>query len=238
MFSRPLFLLFWLPALLGACGKQQTLQALFQPRTPHEAYAHRLRQVGLDRGPAAGRAWLAAAAQALRDSLVVALPFTETGYFLPGQPTAAGYCFAVQAGEQVRVRLELTPGSTARVFANAFEVGPGGAPAPLASADTAAFDFRYRADASGQHLLRVQPELLAAGRYTLRLTREPSLRTFPVRGRADAAIGSFWGAGRDGGARRHKASTFLRPAARPLWPPRPAPLRALAPCPWAATWCG
>ncbi|TPG63682.1 M23 family metallopeptidase [Hymenobacter nivis] len=215
LFPHPLFLLLWLPALLlGACGKQQTLQALFQARTPHEAYAHRLRQAGLDRGPAGG-AWLAAADRALRDSLVVALPFTETGYFLPGQPAAAGYRFAVQAGEQVRVRLELAPGSTARVFVDAFEVGPGGAPAPLASADTAALDFRYRADASGQHLLRVQPELLAAGRYTLRLTREPSLGTFPVRGRADAAIGSFWGVDRDGGARRHEGIDIFAPRGTP-----------------------
>jgi|GEM_PF-613981 len=215
LFSQPLFLVLWLPALLlASCSKQQTLQALFQQRTPHEAYAHRLRQAGLDRGPA-GRAWLTAADQALRDSLVVALPFTETGYFLPGQPTAAGYRFAVQAGEQVRVRLELAPGSTARVFVDAFEVGPGGAPAPLASADTAALDFRYRVDATGQHLLRVQPELLAAGRYTLRLTRGPSLGTFPVQGRADDAIGSFWGVDRDGGARHHEGIDIFAPRGTP-----------------------
>lgn len=200
--------------LLAACSKQQTLRALFQACTPHDDYARRLRQAGLDQRPA-GRAWLAAADRAMRDSLVVALPFTETGYFQPDRPTAAGYRFAVQAGEQVRVRLELAPGATARVFVDAFEVGPGRAPAPLASADTAALDFRYRADATGQHLLRVQPELLAAGRYTLRLTHEPSLGTFPVRGRADAAIGSFWGVARDGGARRHEGIDIFAPRGTP-----------------------
>ena len=200
--------------LLAACSKQQTLRALFQTCTPHDDYARRLRQAGLDQRPA-GRAWLAAADRAMRDSLVVALPFTETGYFQPDRPTAAGYRFAVQAGEQVRVRLELAPGATARVFVDAFEVGPGRAPAPLASADTAALDFRYRADATGQHLLRVQPELLAAGRYTLRLTHEPSLGTFPVRGRADAAIGSFWGVARDGGARRHEGIDIFAPRGTP-----------------------
>ena len=63
---------------LGSCSKQQTLQAIFQKATPHQAYARQLTQAGLDRRPA-GRAWLAAAAQALRDSLVVPLPFAETG---------------------------------------------------------------------------------------------------------------------------------------------------------------
>ncbi len=220
LFVRVLFLGLMVPALLlASCGKRQTLQALFQARTPHDDYAHRLHQAGLDQGPA-GRAWLAVAERALRDSLVVALPFTETGYFLPGQPAAAGYRFPVQAGEQVHVRLELAPGTAApgtaaRVFVDAFEVVPGRAPAPLASADTAALDFRYRAEAAGQHLLRVQPELLAAGRYTLRLTREPGLGTFPVRGRTDAAIGSFWGGPRDGGARRHEGIDIFAPRGTP-----------------------
>ena len=51
-----------------------------------------------------------------------------------------------------------------------------------------------RVETGGQHLLRVQAELLAAGRYTLRVWREPSLSNFPVRGRGDQAVGSFWGA--------------------------------------------
>ena len=189
--------------LLSGCSKQQTLQAIFQKSTPHEAYARQLRQAGLDRRPA-GRAWLAAAGQALRDSLVEALPFTETGYFRSGPPTAASYRYAVRAGEQVHVSLALAPGAGARVFLDAFEVVPGQAPAPLASADTLVLDFRYRVEADGQHLLRVQPELLAAGRYTLRVAREPSLSVFPVLGRSDAAVGSLWGAARDAGARLHQ----------------------------------
>lgn len=200
--------------LLTGCSKQQTLQAIFQKPTPHQAYARQLAQAGLDRRPA-GRTWLAAAARALRDSLMVPLPFAETGYFRPGEAAAASYRYAVRAGEQVHVSLTLAPGANARVFLDAFEVAPGQAPAPLASADTVMLDFRYRAEASGQHLLRVQPELLAAGRYTLRVAREPSLSVFPVRGHNDAAAGSFWGADRDGGARRHEGIDIFAPRGTP-----------------------
>ena len=200
--------------LLSGCGKQQTLQGLFQKSTPHEAYARQLRQAGLDRRPA-GRAWLMAAGQALRDSLVVALPFAETGYFRPEQPAAASYRYAVRAGEQIHVRVALPPGPAARVFVDAFEVGAGYPPQPLASADTLLLDFRYRVEADGQHLLRVQPELLAAGRYTLRLAREPGLSTFPVQGRTDDAVGSFWGATRDAGARRHEGLDIFAPRGTP-----------------------
>ncbi|WP_208176665.1 M23 family metallopeptidase [Hymenobacter negativus] len=217
--SRPLFGFLW-PLLLGAvlgissCSKQQTLQALFQKSSPHQAYARQLTQAGLDRRPA-GRAWLAAADKALRDSLVVSLPFAETGYFRPERPSAASYRYAVRAGEQVHVSLTLAPGANARVFLDAFEAVPGRMPAPLANADTLVLDFRYRAESDGQHLLRVQPELLAAGRYTLRVAREPSLSVFPVLGRTDAAAGSFWGANRDGGARRHEGIDIFAPRGTP-----------------------
>jgi murein DD-endopeptidase MepM/ murein hydrolase activator NlpD len=217
--ARPLLGLLW-PVLFGvalalsACSKQQTLQALFQKSTPHQAYARQLGQAGLDRRPA-GRSWLVAANQALRDSLVVSLPFAETGYFRPERPAAASYRYAVRAGEQVHVSLTLAPGANARVFLDAFEAVPGRQPAPLASADTLVLDFRYRVEDDGQHLLRVQPELLAAGRYTLRVAREPSLSVFPVLGRTDAAAGSFWGANRDGGARRHEGIDIFAPRGTP-----------------------
>ncbi|MBF9238809.1 M23 family metallopeptidase [Hymenobacter sp. BT683] len=212
---------FFMPMLLGVvlvisgCSKQQSLKALFQKSTPHQAYARRLAQAGLDQRPG-GRAWLSAAEQALRDSLVVALPFAETGYFRPGEPSAAGYRYAVRAGEQVHVSLSLGTGASARVFLDAFEVVPGTVPVPLASADTLVLDFRYQADVDGQHLLRVQPELLAAGRYTLRVNREPSLSVFPVLGRTDAAVGSFWGADRDAGTRRHEGIDIFASRGTPV----------------------
>ncbi|MDO7873557.1 M23 family metallopeptidase [Hymenobacter sp. ASUV-10] len=201
--------------LLGACSKQQTLQALFQKTTPHQTYARQLRQAGLDQR-VAGRAWLAAADQALRDSLTVPLPFTETGYFRPEQPTASGYRYAVRAGEQLHVSLTLAPGATARVFLDAFELRPGQVPILITSADTTVLDFRYRAEVDGQHLLRVQPELLATGRYILRVSREPSLSVFPVQGRSDAAVGSFWGVDRDEGACRHEGIDIFAPKGTPV----------------------
>ena len=199
---------------LAGCSKNQTLQALFQKATPHQANARQLGLAGLDRRPA-GRDWLAAAAQALRDSLVVPLPFAETGYFRPEVPAAASYRYAVRAGEQVHVSLALAPGTNARVFLDAFEVASGRGAILLASADTLVLDFHYRVETSGQHLLRVQPELLAAGRYTLRVAREPSLSVFPVRGRTDADAASFWGAGRDGGTRLHEGIDIFAPRGTP-----------------------
>jgi len=214
-------LLVVLLALLASCSKPQTLAALFQKTTPHDDYARALDRAGL-REAALGRQWQQAAAQALHDSLLVTLPVLETGYFRPEQPTAAGYRYAVRAGELVHARLTLAPGPVLapRVFVDAFALGPGQPPTLLkwTATDTTAagtYDFSYQAADDGQHLLRVQPELLAAGRYTLRLWRGPGLGLFPVKGRTDQAIGSFWGNARDGGARRHEGVDIFAPRGTP-----------------------
>lgn len=208
-------------ALLASCSKPQTLAALFQKTTPHDDYARALDRAGLQQA-ALGRQWQQAADQALRDSLAVTLPVLETGYFRPEQPTAAGYRYAVRAGELVHVRLTLAPGPVLapRVFVDAFALAPGQAPELLkwAATDTTTagtYDYRYQVADDGQHLLRVQPELLAAGRYTLRLWRGPGLGLFPVKGRTDQAIGSFWGNARDGGARRHEGVDIFAPRGTP-----------------------
>jgi murein DD-endopeptidase MepM/ murein hydrolase activator NlpD len=213
-------LLLALLVLLSSCSTSQTLTTLFQKTTPHEDYARALDRAGL-REAALGQRWQAAADQALRDSLVVPLPVLETGFFRADQPTAASYRYQVVVGEQVHVRLSLQPGvAPARVFVDAFARTPGQQPELLkwSATDTTAagtLDLRYRVEASGQHLVRVQAELLAAGRYTLRVWREPSLSNFPVRGRGDQAVGSFWGAERDGGARRHEGVDIFAPRGTP-----------------------
>ncbi|MDJ0366015.1 M23 family metallopeptidase [Hymenobacter sp. H14-R3] len=207
--------------LLASCSKPQTLAALFQKTTPHDDYARALNRAGLQEA-ALGRQWQQAAAQALRDSLTVTLPVLETGYFRPEQPTAASYRYAVRAGELVHVRLTLAPGPVLapRVFVDAFALAAGQKPEPLkwTATDTTAagsYDFSYQATDDARHLLRVQPELLAAGRYTLRLWRGPGLGLFPVKGRTDQAIGSFWGNERDGGARRHEGVDIFAPRGTP-----------------------
>ncbi|WP_324670793.1 M23 family metallopeptidase [Hymenobacter sp. GOD-10R] len=210
-FLSSLFLLL----LLSACGKQQTLQAIFQKATPHDTYARRLRQAGLDQ-TALGRDWLAAAERALHDSLVVTLPFKETGLFRADKATAAAYRYGVRAGETVRISLQLTAGTDAHVFLDAFELSPDrGTPRLLASADTADLAFSYVAEDDQQHMLRVQPELLRNGRYTLSIRREPSLG-FPVQGKTDTAVGSFWGMARDGGARRHEGIDIFAKRGTPV----------------------
>ncbi|MBT9392453.1 M23 family metallopeptidase [Hymenobacter sp. NST-14] len=202
--------------LLTACSQNQTLRGIFQSGTPHENYARRLRQAGLAE-TALGRDWLRAADQALRDSLLVKLPYQESGFFPSDRAVATGLRYPVRTGETIHVSLTLAPGTAApKVFLDAYELSPDrAAPRHLIAADTTDLSFRYVAEADRQHLLRVQPELLRGGRYTLSIRREPSLG-FPVLGKSDKAIGSFWGAGRDGGARRHEGVDIFAARGTPV----------------------
>lgn len=67
---------------------------------------------------------------------------------------------------------------------------------------------------SGDYFLRLQPELLGSGSYTLELTIGPSL-AYPLKAINRKQIQSFFGVGRDNDTRRHEGidifSTFRTP---------------------------
>jgi murein DD-endopeptidase MepM/ murein hydrolase activator NlpD len=77
--------------------------------------------------------------------------------------------------------------------------------APRASHESGALNRRLEIEAQGpaSYVLRMQPELLATGRYELDIDTEPLL-AFPVDGYDTRAIQSVFGAERDGGRRAHR----------------------------------
>ncbi|MBF9253769.1 M23 family metallopeptidase [Pontibacter sp. 172403-2] len=190
--------------LLAGCGGRQTLRGVFQKQTPYERYVARLKDAKLD-NTALGQDWLEAGQKALTDSIRVTLPFREIGYFSADAPKALGYRIEAKRGERLVVNLEMKARETAQVFMDLFEVpdNPADAPELVASADTAATSLTYEVEDDQQHLLRVQPELLRSGQYTITIQAEPTL-AFPVPGKTSRNIASVWGDERDGGARRHE----------------------------------
>ena len=171
--------------------------------TPHEAYAERLQRAGLDRA-ALGRFWARAGERALAEAPLVDAPLRETGYLDPREPDAVGYRFSARAGRRLRVALDLDPPTNALVFMDLFRV-PADTARPLervASADSAARVLEYEPSRDGEFVIRIQPELLRGGRYTLTATVTPTL-AFPVDGGGVGSVRSFFGDPRDGGARDH-----------------------------------
>lgn len=198
---------------------RQTIHELtetFFPSSAREAYAHRLAESGLAE-TALARQWLRAADDALAAAPVVTAPFREAGYVDPASPGAVAYRFRIRAGQRIELTVRLEPPSSALLFVDLFRVpaDPGEAPERVASADSGETSLRFEPRRDGDYILRVQPELLRGGRYTLTAAVGPTL-AFPVEAAGVADVRSFWGAPRDGGAREHHGIDIFAPRGTPV----------------------
>ncbi|MGA0559933.1 peptidoglycan DD-metalloendopeptidase family protein [Larkinella sp. VNQ87] len=199
--------------LLGACTSVGPGK-LFRPASPHEQYAQSLRDARLER-TALGTDWLATANRALKDSILINVPYRESGYFSANRPFALGYRLNGQRGDKLIIKVEVEGQQPVQVFIDVYELDESNRdPDRLASAkaDTNQLELEVRRNRT--HLIRIQPELLRSGRYTLSVTREPILG-FPVQGRDSRQISSYFGVPRDAGRRRHEGIDIFAPRGTP-----------------------
>jgi len=187
---------------------------LFKPSSPHEQYQRKLSSAGLDK-TAMGTAWNTIANQSLQKALTVTLPFTETGYFAAERIPATAYRFSVIRGQKIKVSLTKKPESPFMIYTDIWEERIDNQPRLLASADTLGNDIELEAEVTGNYLIRLQPELLRSGEYTLTISTGPSL-AFPVKAGRASNIQSFFGDGRDANARKHEGIDIFGPRLTPV----------------------
>lgn len=210
-----------LAAVAAGCSRvrEGVRDVVERPLTPHARYARSLERAGLD-STALGREWLAAADTVLRAAHAVTLPHREAGAYVRDEARAVGWRVSLRDGERLVARVR-TQGERTTLFVDAFEV-EGDTLAAFAHRATATEDsatgelvLRLEAARSAPHVIRLQPELLRAGRYDVELRVEPTL-AFPVPAVGPAAVQSFWGAARDGGARSHEGIDIFAPRGTPV----------------------
>lgn len=193
---------------LYSCDREISLSenGLFMARTPREAYLASLAANNLT-DTQLGKAWRRAGEAALKDSVLQETPFQETGYFRAEAPEALAYRLNLQTGELLEITLSTDPDSTLFFvdfyqedttankmnFRHLFSAG-----------NYQADSLTYEVEESGTYLLRIQPELLASCRFNLQLIVQPAYGVFPVSGKQNRDIWSFFGDPRDGGRREHK----------------------------------
>ena len=170
---------------LAAC--KTSGPSLFGKRSPHEQYGNKLESAGL-KNTAAGSAWFAAAASALSNPLNIILPYKEFGYFDDALPKAVGLRFTGRRGEKLTITLEKKPAASFAIFLELWQVADGKTKL-VEAADTTASTLEYELDEDQQLILRLQPELLSSGEYTLAIRNGPSL-AFPVQTQKQV-IGSY-----------------------------------------------
>lgn len=185
---------------------------IFAKKTQHEKYADKLSKSDLDATPE-GRQWLSAAAASLQAPVAIQLPYQHSGIFQPDKPRALGLAFSAKRGEKITFQLDRNAADNFVIYSDLFQQGSTEHKLVL-SGDTNASSFSFEIEATGSYILRLQPEIARTGSYKLAITTGPSLH-FPVAG-TRASIGSYWGADRDGGKRRHEGIDIFAPKRTPV----------------------
>jgi murein DD-endopeptidase MepM/ murein hydrolase activator NlpD len=186
-------------ALLSGCAP---IREVIRPASPYEQYASSLRSSGLDQ-TALGRDWLNAGTMALSDAMAVELPFQESGYLFPDEARALAWSFPLARGRRLVVAVEIQAEQPFHVYLDLFEM-TGNPPEPrhVDSGEDGGSRLEFEAERDGIFVLRLQPELLRGGRFTITEQTTASL-TFPVDGADSRSVQSFFGDPRDTGGREH-----------------------------------
>lgn len=142
------------------------------PPSAHAEYVDGLTDADLAGTPLA-RAWIAAG----RDAVTLqgggsAAPAERTGWFAADSPSAAVVRVSAAGARWLTVRTELSAPPGTRLFIDAFRLPRDAADPPrvLASAGDSIRTLSFRVRGDDDVLVRVQPELLRGGAYTVRVT--------------------------------------------------------------------
>lgn len=156
--------------------------------------------------------WEAAYAAGVNDSLQVSLPYGEKGYFIPEANGVYSYVFDLKEGEVLAA--EVVKDSAIRIFMDVFEQD-GSDYRQLESTDVNEALVEFVPITAGTYKIVIQPEMAASGPFFISLNKKP-LYKFPVAGKGNAAVGSFWGMERDGGKRSHEGIDIFAKKGTPV----------------------
>lgn len=204
--------------MFPAC-KQEKVPKAFYPRSAHEAYIHSLEQANLDK-TALGYDWIRAGENALHSPVQIELPFEGAFLWDSRAAEANAYRFFVNRGVRVEIEISNHDADSLILFADLFrETGDSAIQRfHVASADEGTRRLEFEPRRNSYYALRLQPELLRGGTFTVLIREFPSI-AFPVRGKNSRAISSYFGDPRDGGTREHHGVDIFAPRHTPVIAP-------------------
>lgn len=187
---------------------------LLKPSSPHAQYERKLLNAGLDKSTMGG-GWITKANTLLQTAAVINVPYKETGYFAADKIDGASFRFKLQRGQLLTAKLTKQSIHDFSIYMDVWEQKENAEFKVLAFADSLGSDLQLEAKNSGDYILRLQPELLASGSYTLELSIGPSLN-FPLKAANRKLIQSFYGVGRDNNTRQHEGIDIFSPRRTPV----------------------
>jgi murein DD-endopeptidase MepM/ murein hydrolase activator NlpD len=184
-------------------------------RTPtYERYVASLRRAGLDRTPL-GSQWIAIGEHALESPRAISIPHGGGEQFRSDIPSAAAFRVELRRGQVYRVAVAGENGSLIRLFIDIFRILPDAPPQRVAGMGPPSHRLVFEPAEDETVVVRIQPELLAAGEVAITHERRAAL-LFPVPGRGRRNIQSLFGASRSSGRREHQGIDIFAPRGTPV----------------------
>ena len=221
--TRSLACLLILMNLMG-CAKKEIIPEQYHPKNDFDAYRYSLNQANL-LTTALGKDWIAASKKPFIEQIEISLPYQESFEIDSQIPDAHGYQFNVKRGQEVLVKIDLISLDSSKVFVDLFRITSDTLNPfiQVASADST-LDLSFQPTRDASYLLRLQPELLRGGKFSITIENKPTL-AFPVAGKNKYAIGSVFGDPRDGGRRVHHGVDIFAKRHTPIIAPIEADVR-------------
>ncbi|KEO75081.1 M23 family metallopeptidase [Anditalea andensis] len=198
---------------LASCNGTTQIDRILGTASPYEKYRQNLTSANLQNS-AMVRDWIEAGDLVMSDSIMVDLPYQETGSFDRSSPKAMLLRFNVREGQNITINLTPISQPDAQFFMDVFEVRANGELTRKHFSD-GGNEMSYSVRSSGVNAIRIQPELFRGGIFNLTITYNASL-AFPLPDKTTRNIASFWGDGRDGGRRKHEGIDVFAPRGTPV----------------------
>lgn len=215
MFTMQKILIVLSIVLLVGCNSLKSIKSVFSEASPYEHYVESLKKAELLNASMA-KAWLSAGKGVFEDSVIVNVPFSESGFFQASSPEARSYRFNVKDGQVLTVDGAVKTQRDAKVFVDLF-IRDDKEWERVAFADSI-FSITYEFSSDEECVLRLQPELLVNAYYAINISITPVLIN-PVFGASNKSIGSFYGASRDNGKRSHEGVDIFARKGTPVIAP-------------------
>ncbi len=154
--------------------------------------------------------WKNAYANAKNTTLQIEDGFSVTAKKDSSDVYAFSYMLELKRGDLLTVETE--PANQSKIFVDVFE---NGLQQESQSKLLENGKFTSFIKNTGKYTVIIQPEISYQGSFPVKIYTQPSL-SFPVAGKGNRDIQSFWGANRDGGARSHEGVDIFAKRGTPV----------------------
>lgn len=208
------FSLFFLVFVLVSCSQLEKAENLITGLSEKEQY-----QEDENISDEIFQLWKQRVDKALKDSLEIELPYSETGELKPRNFAIYSYETYLLPGEVLEAEV-MTDSSSTLIFTELYKKESGGNKnfERIKSGDPEARELKFEIKENGLYKIIFQPEIEANTPFQLKIQKSPAY-IFPVLNGKNSDIGSYWGDMRDGGRRDHKGIDIFAARGTPVIAP-------------------